>query len=457
MNKLFFKIFISFWVITVVVALTMFLASYYFSEDTEESYASAWELTKELIGTTAKAEYIIQYESYDRLAKWLKELKTKQEIDIKLSPPDNSFKTKIESNVNVMSEDPIEYVSRSENTIYYSKILFKDDKPIVRLLLSSERKRMTIFDFFAEFIWLRLLAAILASGLICFFMARRIARPIVALRKATRSLAEGNLDTRYDKTFVSDQELYQLDTDEVSELGKDFNYMAERLQETIDEQKQLVRDISHELRSPLGRIQAALALAQRKSNGDSTELVRVEKECDRLNELIGQLLIVPNSDSSLSDVIDLIALVKDIASDDEIQVSQQGKAIKVDTLLEELLIKTSGNLLWHAIDNVVRNAIRHTPEGSTVTIKVAKDYLRDAIKITVSDEGPGVPSELLEKIFHPFYRVETAREHGTGYGLGLSIASRSVARHGGRIEAHNSHPGLEVEIYLPDQLIKHDD
>ena len=188
-----------------------------------------------------------------------------------------------------------------ESTMLYGQLLIRDDQPIAKLLIATPLPPSPLVYFFTKYIWFRLLAAILVSGLICFFMARAITRPIVALRNATQQLADGNLNFRFD--------LSQYRSDEISELGHDFNNMAERIGQTLEEQKQLVRDISHELRSPLGRIQVALALAQRKHGEDTAELERVEKECDRLNALIGQLLVVPNYNQPLDDTIDLVALV----------------------------------------------------------------------------------------------------------------------------------------------------
>jgi signal transduction histidine kinase len=250
-------------------------------------------------------------------------------------------------------------------------------------------------------------------------------------------------------------EMQTYGSDEISQLGRDFNNMAERLQQTIEEQKQLVRDISHELRSPLGRIQVALALAQKKCGEDISELHRVEKECGRLNEMIAQLLVIPDSDQQLTDCIDLVGLLEEIANDAQLQAEQANKTITIDTPLTELLVNTSGGLLWHAIDNIVRNALRHSPAGSTVAITLSFDG--NTISIAVSDQGQGVPDDAIQKIFQPFYRVETARDRNSGgYGLGLSIAHRAVARHGGNITAENFSGGFRVKILLPGTLINED-
>ena len=455
MSKLFIKIFISFWLITITVLLAMVLASAYFFDSENSSFRQAWNVRKQMLEVFAQAKYIAQYHDYAELENWIDTIQLGKSGVFHLFPADHQGSDFVSTLAARLTLEEQEIIDETQRHIYQAQLLTKGEQPVARLVLEAPHPPSTFQYILREYVWFRLLVGILVSGLICFFMARAITRPIVALRQATRQLAEGNLASRYNIDAIDTTHEYQLESDEIGQLGNDFNYMAERLQRTVEEQKQLVRDISHELRSPLGRIQAALALAQRKYGEDSAELARVSKECDRLNELIGQLLVVPDTDKPLSDVIDLVGLLKDIASDDEIRAQQANKQIRVETSLPELLVRTSGNLLWHAVDNIVRNALRHTPEHTAVVIGLNMQESSRAIRISVRDAGPGVPPDLLEKIFHPFYRVETAREHGTGYGLGLSIAKRAIQRHDGQIRARNTHPGLEVEVLLPVSLISH--
>ncbi|ARN76214.1 ATP-binding protein [Oceanicoccus sagamiensis] len=452
MNRLFFKIFISFWLITIAVLLAMLAATRYIAEIEQSPNPSPYELGKAAQGILSRTADIAQERTPKELELWIQGLPSIHSVNayiINLEDPKRS--TIVPDDVRraaaQLSLEQPKLTVKLTTSMLYGQLLIRDGKPISELLIATPLPPSPLVYFFTTYIWFRLLAAILVSGLICFFMARAITRPIVALRDATQELAEGNLDFRFD--------LSKYRSDEISELGHDFNNMAERIGQTLEEQKQLVRDISHELRSPLGRIQVALALAQRKHGEDTAELERVEKECDRLNALIGQLLVVPNYNQPLDDTIDLVSLVKGIASDDQLEAEQGHKTIEVKTDLEELLFTTSGNLMWHAVDNLTRNALRHAPENTTVTIHLGYQPADGNIRITVSDQGQGVPDDLIENIFHPFYRVETERGHSDtgGHGLGLSIASRAIEHHGGSIKARNISRGFEVAISLPDNLL----
>jgi signal transduction histidine kinase len=150
--------------------------------------------------------------------------------------------------------------------------------------------------------------------------------------------------------------------------------------------------------------------------------------------------------------------VEDIANDDALEAAQANKSIKIDSQIDELLVTTAGSLLWHAIDNLTRNAMRYTPEGTAVTITVQRPTNDDDwIRIAVRDCGKGVPEKSLDKIFNDFYRVESAREHQKigGHGLGLSIANRAIIHHGGKMSARNLSDGFEIEVLLPASLIQH--
>lgn len=428
----------------------MLAASRYITDLEKAPHPTAYELSKAAKGILSRTEDIARDRSAKELELWIHGLPSIHSLNayvINLEDPKRSsmITEPIAKFAEQLTLEKPRLESRTANHIILGRLLIRQQKPVAKLLIETPLPPSPIVYFFTQYIWFRLLAAIIVSGLICFFMTKAITRPITALRKATQQLAEGKMDSRFDGGRPSN--------DEISQLGYDFNNMADRLQQTIEEQKQLVRDISHELRSPLGRIQVALALAQRKHGEDTAELLRVEKECERLNALIGQLLVVPNYNQNLDDCIDLVALLEDIARDDEPSAAQERKRIEVQTSFDELLITTAGNLLWHAVDNLARNALRHTPDGSTVALSL--DRQGNDVRIIVRDQGSGVPDQELEKIFNPFYRVETARDHqdSGGHGLGLNIASRAIEHHGGKIEAGNIEGGFEVIILLPSSLL----
>ncbi len=292
-----------------------------------------------------------------------------------------------------------------------------------------------------------LLAALTLSALVCLALARTMTAPVRRLRAATQGLAGGNLDIRLGENFAGRR-------DELGGLGRDFDRMADRLQGLIEDQQRLLRDVSHELRSPLARLQAALGLARQRSGGSvDPELDRIEREAERLNDLIGQVLSLTRlegeSNGQTREPVDLAALVADVAADAGFEA---GPDKRVDVLRSEpAAVHGDPELLHSAVENVVRNALRHTAEGSEVGISLIVDSAAGEAVITVQDHGPGVNEALLDKIFEPFFRASEARERASGgHGLGLAIARRAIERHRGRIAAGNMvGGGLEVTIRLP--------
>lgn len=288
--------------------------------------------------------------------------------------------------------------------------------------------------------WLRLAVAVLVSGLICYGLSHLLTRRLKQLRKASHLLAQGNLETRLN--------VRERGGDETDELARGFNTMAAQLQERIEAQKQLLSDVSHELRSPLARLRVALALAQESDNKSEQNLQRIEQETQRLEDLISQLLNSRSESLTLDSHIDLVGLLDQLCKDATFEGRQQGKTVEFTHQAAEAVIASSGDLLHKGFDNVLRNAIRHCPDNSSVKVALKKhsgNYL-----IEVQDSGPGIPEQELNKIFDAFYRVDAARsrEQG-GYGLGLSIARRAIESHGGNIRAENTSEGLLVSIFLP--------
>ena len=229
--------------------------------------------------------------------------------------------------------------------------------------------------------------------------------------------------------------------------------MAERLQSLIESQKALLRDVSHELRSPLARLQAALGLARRHTEGRAAEeLDRIEREAERLNELIGQILSLSRMAGETlertCEPVDLTALIDTVCHDADFEARQRDRRVAV---LATVPVTVSGNpaLLHSAIENVVRNAVRYTAAGTTVEVTLA--MVSGAVEVRVRDHGAGVLPEYLERIFEPFFRASEARERGSGgYGLGLAIARRAIELHRGSIRADNeSAGGLVVTLWLP--------
>ena len=286
--------------------------------------------------------------------------------------------------------------------------------------------------------------ALLVSTVICFFLTRHLVGPIDRLRQATREMSAGNLSVRMLPRLKGRQ-------DDLALLAADFDTMAERVQTLLESKQQLLRDVSHELRSPLTRLQLALSLARREDGGTERQLTRIAAEADRLEQLIARILKLVRLERPASafqgvpvDVGKLLAMiVQDVGI--EAEARNCTVSVRADAGLE---VAGDPELLRSAFENVIRNAVRYGPSGSAVVVTAGR---REWIEVSVRDHGPGVPEKDLRLIFEPFYRVDAARDRaGGGEGLGLAIAARAIAVHGGSIEARNvPDGGLEVAMRLP--------
>jgi signal transduction histidine kinase len=287
-------------------------------------------------------------------------------------------------------------------------------------------------------------SALLVSGGVCYLLTRYLTGPVLRLRTAARRLAGGDLTARADD--------HRVRRDEIGELVRDFNFMAGRVEALVTSQRQLISDISHELRSPLARVNATLGLARQRL-GDHALFDRIERDTGRLNELIGRLLTLARLDMTTASPdmrrTDLNALVSDIVADARWEARERG--CRVDLVLDgECEIEANPDLLRSAAENVIRNAVRYTAPGTAVEVRLERrhDDTGDAVIIRVSDRGPGVPAGELTRIFRPFYRVADARDRESGgVGLGLAIAERVARVHGGSIQAGNR-PGGGLEVKL---------
>ena len=296
-----------------------------------------------------------------------------------------------------------------------------------------------------------LIIGVITSGLVCYLLAWYLTMPIVRLRAAARQLAAGDLTAR------SGSRAGQRG-DEVAGLVRDFDAMAERLEILVKAQSRLLNDISHELRSPLARLNVALGLARQRAGVESTDMLdRIELEASRLNELIGRILTLARLEDGEQVVpqtpVPLGELVANVAEDAEFEAQERHCHVLTSIPEGDWGVRGNDSLLHSAVENVVRNAIRYTAEGTSVQIALTNEERhggREAV-LRVSDSGPGVPADALEKMFEPFYRLDDARGRLTGgVGLGLAITERAVRFHGGKVAAFNrAEGGLRVEIRLP--------
>jgi signal transduction histidine kinase len=296
----------------------------------------------------------------------------------------------------------------------------------------------------------RLFAVVLTAGLLCYMLARYIVSPVVKLREVTRRVARGDLSARVGPALGRRR-------DELAAMGHDFDQMAARVETLVSAQGRLLRDISHELRSPLARLSVALDLARKRAGAAAAgDLDRIEREAKRLNEMIGQLLALSrwesDGDRVRLEAVDLSALVREVAADADFEA--QGKNCSVVVAeCDECETRGTPGLLRSAVENVVRNAVRYTPEGTAVEISLRcrREGGDGQAVIAVRDRGAGVPEESLKDIFRPFYRVDDSRTRETGgAGLGLSITERALRLHGGTVAAANlPGGGFAVELRLP--------
>ena len=294
--------------------------------------------------------------------------------------------------------------------------------------------------------YLRLLAIALFAVGLCLVLTLHITRPLGKLRQAASAIAEGKLKTRV-KPAIGRRH------DEIALLGEDFDRMAEQIERLVTAQRNLLGDVSHELRSPLARLIVALSLLKQAQSEEAGEYqTRIGIEADRLDKLIGQLLTLTRIDSgvdaNLRETFDLANLVQEVAADGDFEARVQNRAVRFFAS-DGCTMTGVAEMVRSAIENVVRNAVRHTAPGTTVEITIERLKQPSAL-IRVRDHGPGVPQEMLQDIFLPFHRNGSGPDHAGGAGLGLAIADRVVRLHNGTIQAYNAREGgLVIDIQLP--------
>lgn len=292
--------------------------------------------------------------------------------------------------------------------------------------------------------------ALLVSGFICYLLTRYLTAPILRLREAAQQIASGDLSARASATIATRR-------DELGDLVRDFDGMADRIEALVERQRQLISDVSHELRSPLARLNVALDLA-RERKGDDPAFDQAEQDMALLDEMIGRLLTIAKLDTAAQQLpmteVDVTELVSQIVHDANFELQSTEERVLLSAG-GQLVVTGNPELLHSAIENVVRNAIHYTAPGTQVEVRIAEDQEADRrlVRVEIRDHGRGVSESELANIFRPFYRVADARDRQTGgAGLGLAIADRVIRTHGGTIEARNVSPeGLLVEILLPGQ------
>ncbi|MGP0064446.1 MAG: sensor histidine kinase [Isosphaeraceae bacterium] len=297
------------------------------------------------------------------------------------------------------------------------------------------RPGLSTTDTLTYFLWLPVLI-----GILCYTLAVHLASPLRGLRRVLEKFGRGELGIRYHLNR----------RDEIGDLAQAFNRMADQITTLLTAERRLLQDVSHELRSPLARLGFAVELA-RTSPDQEAALGRIRKEGDRLSHLVNELLQLTRAEGdpgawNLEDV-DLVKLLQELVADCSLEADAQGcrLVLKAD---RTLVVTGDRELLRRACENVLRNAIRHSPAGTSVDIELTRQH--GMAEVAIRDHGTGVPREALSDIFEPFFRVEGDRDRSSGgVGLGLAIARRAVEIHQGTVTAFNANPGLVVALHLP--------
>lgn len=449
-GNLFIKIFVGFWLATITILISWMLSTHYFDtrhgDDRARGPDKLSHHTRPPPRFMLRALYNLQHLPENDLRSMIGELRSRHRVQVFLLLADGSelYRRDVPTGVRQMAERLTNENRRAMTSMRGERLLghliYRDDKGLIRAVFVLPRPTQGLLRALGENLWLRIALAVMISGLVCYLLSRLMTRRLKELGRASRRLADGDLDTRL--------VVRRRGGDETDELARDFNTMAAQLQARVNAQKRLLGDVSHELRSPLARLRVALALAEDDADNLPSHLARIGRETERLDELIDQLLSTDVTPAQMDTHIDLVALLNQLCADVGFEGKSQAISTQFDTLLHEAIVASTSDLLHKCFENVLRNALNHSPPGGTILVALREEQSRYVV--TVEDQGPGVPPEQLESIFNEFHRVDSARTRESGgYGLGLAIALRAVQRHGGEICAVNCDPGLRITIFIP--------
>jgi signal transduction histidine kinase len=449
-GNLFIKVFIGFWLVTLAVLGSWMLSDNYFQSRLDVEHLAPGP-EQQPPGPphrlVLRMVYGLQHSSREELPDLLRRAKQQHNIDVYLLLRDGTefFQRQVPQRVEEIAQELQGSRRRTARggapgELLLAHAIYRPEEGPIRAVFQFRQSERRVLAYIARNHWLRLGLAVFVSGLLCYLLSRLVTGRLQELRLASRRLAEGELGTRL---LVRER-----GGDETDELARDFNAMAGQLQQRIQAQRQLLADVSHELRSPLARLRVALALAQEDKSSSLGYLHRIEQEAERLEELIEQLLSSQADRAELNDHIDLVSLLKQLSADARFEFDNRDKGVQLSCQVDEALVATTGDLLHKSFENILRNALLHTADTTDVKVTLRRDG-PDFIS-TISDCGPGVPESELQRIFDEFYRVDSARTRELGgYGLGLAIARRSIEQHGGKLSAENTGNGLMITVLLP--------
>ena len=452
MQSLLLRIFLAFWLIIAIIIGVAVVGGYSYAERMREAFESFEESDIML-----EASSSLQSGGRDGLESWLNTLPRDMRIDVYVI--DRAGKDLLNRKLPSSIIQALRRFGGARNQRRRpppdSKIL-RPARPLTRMIgpdghtytFFATPKRGPGGEWLLQKTWVHfLLLAILVSAVVSYLLARAISRPVSRFREATVAIAAGDFDTRVAESVGKRK-------DEIGHLARDFDSMADQLQRAWQQQTELARNVSHELRSPLARLRVALELARREA-GDLPEFSKIDRETERLDEMIGQILDYAKMETGSGEEasqVQLDELLQQIVRDAQYECRSSGyEGVTVDLQIDHpLAVRGFSLALSSAIENVLRNAIRHSPPNQPVTVRLREEATSAVIEIC--DRGPGVNDSELEKIFEPFFRsgqgADGSRPGGTG--LGLAIAHRAIVKNRGSVTAGNvSGGGLKITLRLP--------
>lgn len=443
MYRFFQRIFLSVWIIIITTALLTSVVAQCLPEGATKTSPPFYQRMAEnvAIGIRKKLQQHQTIDAQSLEREYI--LDAENVIQIYVIAPDGKELLGREHNLgpdlsSIQDEDGLAVIRQGLGG--YTVIGVRNYFPIAKLLITP---------------WARLtlaVTALLVSIIVSLALSRFIVQPIRLIREAGQKVAGGDLSISVAHHVAGRR-------DDIAMLAKDFDLMTEKISQLLERQKRLMRDVSHELRSPLARLQALFSLSRQKLDQQDGKLDidyidRMEVESERLNLLIERILVFTRLESFNEinrHTTDLIDLLNVIAEDASIEGFAQNKDVLVIGP-EKCILKLDSALIQSAFENIIRNALRYTEINTNVVVRVS-DF-KTKIEVEICDSGPGAPEQDLTSLFEPFFRVEAARTHSMGGGgIGLAIAQRAVQLHGGTITAENrDEGGLKVIVTLPNTI-----
>jgi two-component system sensor histidine kinase CpxA len=472
MSRLYWKIFIAFWLVlllTIIVTVTVNRLT--LSDDVASSRMET--LSASMDALAEQAQRTLTAAGEEGLRAWLEEKQTSLRVPIFIVAPDGTellgrllppgLRGRPPNTASDVSPPrvgrerpppggmyepgpgmrPVDRLTRREPRFQPRPRILKGPRGDYTFVIAGPDRSEARWLMTREMRGLFPLVLVVVSGCACFLLARYLTRPIRAFRATGQKIAAGDLTARVGAPVTQRK-------DEFGALANDFDRMAEKVEALLESKQRLLRDVSHELRSPLARLQAATGLMrQQLGDADDENLDRIEREAATINDMIGQILTftrLQSTDQISPEPVDVTELVAAVVDNANYEAHAQGCTVTLHAP-DQLDAELDPSMMQSAVENVVRNAVQHARQ----TVIVSVSATDDAVQITVTDDGPGAPEQNLDKLFDAFFTAAPSNSAaGQGAGIGLAISKRAVELHGGSISAVNraNDSGLEVRMVI---------